>query len=350
MAQHDYVIANQSGSAFRADLNNALSATVTGNSGTSAPSTTYAYMIWNDTTSNQRKIRNSANNAWIVLSTLSGGNVFDDDVTFNGASYNLVWDKSDNALEFADNAKCTFGDSDLSIYHDGFHSYIAETGTGRLHINTSALRVNNAADNEILISAAENGTVDLYYDGAIKCYTTATGFKIHSGSHLHMDDGSKAMFGTSNDLQIYHNGANNIIESVSHPINIRMGGSENAIVCRQNGAAELYYDNSIKMATSSSGITVTGTVTETSDISLKNNINTIQNPLDLIEQIRGINFTWKNNGMKSMGVIAQDVEKVFPELVHGSEGSKSLQYSGLIGALVESVKELSAKLNALEAK
>ena len=51
----------------------------------------------------------------------------------------------------------------------------------------------------------------------------------------------------------------------------------------------------------------------------------------------------------SIGVIAQDVEKVFPELVHGEEGSKSLQYSGLIGALIESVKELSAKVAALEA-
>jgi hypothetical protein len=51
-----------------------------------------------------------------------------------------------------------------------------------------------------------------------------------------------------------------------------------------------------------------------------------------------------------MGVTAQDVEKVFPELVHGEEGSKTLQYSGLIGALIESVKELSAKVAALEAK
>ena len=49
-----------------------------------------------------------------------------------------------------------------------------------------------------------------------------------------------------------------------------------------------------------------------------------------------------------MGVIAQDVEKVFPELVRGEEGSKVLQYSGLIGALIESVKELSAKVDALE--
>ena len=51
-----------------------------------------------------------------------------------------------------------------------------------------------------------------------------------------------------------------------------------------------------------------------------------------------------------MGVTAQDVEKVFPELVHGEEGAKTLQYSGLIGALIESVKELSNKVAALEAK
>ena len=51
-----------------------------------------------------------------------------------------------------------------------------------------------------------------------------------------------------------------------------------------------------------------------------------------------------------MGVIAQDVEKVFPELVHGEEGEKSLQYSGLVGALIEAVKELSAKVAVLESK
>ena len=72
MAQHDYVIANQSGSAFRADLNNALAASVSTNSGSSAPSTTYAYMLWADTTNGILKIRNSANNAWIELLQLDG--------------------------------------------------------------------------------------------------------------------------------------------------------------------------------------------------------------------------------------------------------------------------------------
>lgn len=72
MAQHDYVIANQSGSSFRADLNNALAAIVSNNSGTSAPSTTYAYQWWADTTDAQLKLRNAANDGWIVITELDG--------------------------------------------------------------------------------------------------------------------------------------------------------------------------------------------------------------------------------------------------------------------------------------
>ena len=69
MAQHDYNIANQSGQAFRADLNNALAAIVSGNSGASAPSTTYAYQYWVDTASSPAllKQRNASNNAWVTL-------------------------------------------------------------------------------------------------------------------------------------------------------------------------------------------------------------------------------------------------------------------------------------------
>jgi hypothetical protein len=72
MAQHDYVLDNQSGLAFRQDLNNALAAIVSLNSGASAPSTTYAYQLWGDTTTGLLKLRNSANNAWISLRELDG--------------------------------------------------------------------------------------------------------------------------------------------------------------------------------------------------------------------------------------------------------------------------------------
>lgn len=70
MAQHDYVIDNQTAPNFRADLNNALAAIVSTNSGASAPSTTYANMMWYDTTANILKMRNEADDTWINLGTL----------------------------------------------------------------------------------------------------------------------------------------------------------------------------------------------------------------------------------------------------------------------------------------
>ena len=70
MAQDDYVIDNQTAPNFRADLNNALAAIVSTNSGSSAPSTTYANMMWYDTTADILKMRNEADDTWINLGTL----------------------------------------------------------------------------------------------------------------------------------------------------------------------------------------------------------------------------------------------------------------------------------------
>jgi hypothetical protein len=75
MAQHDYIIANQSGAAFRSDLNNGLAAIVSNNSGAAQPSTTYAYQWWSDTTTGLLKLRNAANNAWITIGTLADANL-----------------------------------------------------------------------------------------------------------------------------------------------------------------------------------------------------------------------------------------------------------------------------------
>jgi len=75
MAQHDYVIANQSGASFRSDLNNALSAVATNNSGSSEPSTIYAYQFWADTNTGLLKQRNAANSAWVTIGTLASTNL-----------------------------------------------------------------------------------------------------------------------------------------------------------------------------------------------------------------------------------------------------------------------------------
>ena len=71
MAQHDYVLDNASGLAFRGDVNDALAAIVSQNSGTAEPSPTFAFQLWADTTNGLLKIRNSANNAWVTIGTLA---------------------------------------------------------------------------------------------------------------------------------------------------------------------------------------------------------------------------------------------------------------------------------------
>ena len=78
-----------------------------------------------------------------------------------------------------DNVKSKFGTgNDLEIYHDGGNSRIKDVGTGSLIISGSLLYFNNAASNENMISATENAAVKLYYNGAQKLATTATGIDV----------------------------------------------------------------------------------------------------------------------------------------------------------------------------
>jgi hypothetical protein len=75
MSQHDYIIDNGTGSAVRADINSALTAIAGANSGSTAPSTTYAYQLWADTSTNKLKIRNGGNSAWLEVGDLTSANL-----------------------------------------------------------------------------------------------------------------------------------------------------------------------------------------------------------------------------------------------------------------------------------
>lgn len=86
-----------------------------------------------------------------------------------------------------------------------------------------------------------------------------------------------------------------------------------------------------------------------SDLNLKTNVNTIENSLDIVNSLRGVSFDWKVNGNKSYGVIAQELEKVLPDLVTTKE-NKSVNYNGLVGVLLQAVKELSAEVEELKKK
>jgi len=105
--------------------------------------------------------------------------------------------------------------------------------------------------------------------------------------------------------------------------------------------------------TSSGDFTATGNVTAYSDISLKENIETIPNALDKVLNLRGVEFDRidKEDNTHEIGVIAQEVEEVIPEVVlTNTEGIKSVAYGNLVGLLIESIKELKAEVNDLKAQ
>lgn len=82
----------------------------------------------------------------------------------------------------------------------------------------------------------------------------------------------------------------------------------------------------------------------TSDIALKENLNIINSPLDKIAQLNGYTFNWKENKKEAIGIVAQEVEKVFPELVvTGTDGVKRVNYDSLIPVMLEAIKELAKR-------
>lgn len=85
----------------------------------------------------------------------------------------------------------------------------------------------------------------------------------------------------------------------------------------------------------------------TSDVTLKQDVSIIDNALEMINQLEGVSWRWKETLIPSLGVTAQNVEKVAPELVTNGD-HKSVNYNGLIGVLIEAVKELKAEVDELK--
>jgi len=96
MSQHDYDIADGSGAAVRTDINNVLDAIVSQNSGSTAPTPTFSYQWWADTSSGKLKQRTGANNAWNVIGDLDANNLGQPNFTISssaatGGSNGDVW-------------------------------------------------------------------------------------------------------------------------------------------------------------------------------------------------------------------------------------------------------------------
>jgi hypothetical protein len=179
----------------------------------------------------------------------------------------------------------------------------------------------------------------------------------------------------TNDLQISKTSGNNsIIEESGTGDLILKSNNEVEIASGEMGeyfarftkdaGVQLFHDNNKKFETTSGGVAITGTLTATGDViayyssdkKYKDNIEQLDNALDKVKQIRGVRFDWndKQNAYQGhdIGVIAQEVEAVYPELVRDrvEDDSKAVDYVKLSAVLIEAVKELSAKVEELENK
>ena len=191
------------------------------------------------------------------------------DITdFNEDDYvSVTGDVMSGNLSFGDNDKAIFGaGSDLQIYHDGSNSIIKDAGAGNLFIDATDFKLRSAIG-ENMLTMTTNGKVGLRYNGLEKLATTSTGISVTGNATF--ADNDKAIFGAGNDLQIYHDGTHSKIQDTGtgdlkiQATNLLLEAIDgtNYIYCVDDGRVDLNYNGSVKLATTSTGIDVTGTVT-----------------------------------------------------------------------------------------
>ena len=108
----------------------------------------------------------------------TGITTFNNDVIFDGATagYDVVWDRSDNQLEFADNAKISLGsDGDMQLYHNGTTNLIQGANSKNIYIQGDDIAILNQAGNQTSIWCNSGGSVDIHFANSQKLRTTNTG-------------------------------------------------------------------------------------------------------------------------------------------------------------------------------
>jgi hypothetical protein len=153
----------------------------------------------------------------------------------------------------------------------------------------------------------------------------------------------------ANATTIYNSGGNQLILGTTNPI-IYMNGtaSGNTNVGINKSSPQYALDVS-------GAIYASGDITAGSDMRFKTLINTIENPLSTLKNLRGVSYHLKNlsTSTRKIGVIAQEVEKVLPEVVSTDDSPdkfKSVAYGNITALLIESIKELSGELEILKTR
>tara|TARA_R100001015_G_scaffold12012_2_gene5021 strand:+ start:61 stop:1182 length:1122 start_codon:yes stop_codon:yes gene_type:complete len=369
--QHDYIIDNSTGANVRSDINSVLQAIASNNSGSSAPSTTYAFQLFADTTNNVMKIRNAANNAFIELFQLDGTLTLED-----GSA-------SAPALSFRT-------DLDTGIAKNGTNGLMITTGgVQRFSVSSTEVNVNDTGAAIDFRVESDSNSAMLLVDGS------ANRVGIGAATPAATLDVAGDMIFTAANPQIQFNAGGPIIKLPAANTLTFLNSSTNEVFRIHSGGEILVNNTSTFDSVSSAkvqingegvaGLAITGNGTSAqsrvsffnpngrvgfiatensattystsgSDRTLKKNFeNWTENTLDLFKNInpQKFNFIHEDDGAtKSKGFIAQDMVSSFPE-AYVKEDIEDAKYyfnpSGMVIYLMKAIQELQAKVEALEA-
>ena len=324
-----------------------------------------------------------------------------------------------NGVDFNDSVKARFGDAnDLEIFHNGVDSVIKDAGTGSLEIRATDLKLNNSDNSKNMIKAIDGGAVELYHNGTKKAETTQYGFDLPGDNfELRLGAGNDLkIWHDSANSQIKNDTGALKFRSASYYIRSN-DDAKNSIVAIPTAQVDLYYDNALKFSTTSQGVqvaadqrleiingstwsgelvgkiehhannmyhqfnsnfivrnssgsnvlnvdssgngTFNANVSAYSDLRLKEDVKTIDNALNKVSKLRGVEYTRKETKAREIGVIAQEVKEIVPELVtientksdinpEGLEDLHTMKYANTVGLLIEAIKELKLEIEELK--
>ena len=236
-----------------------------------------------------------------------------------------------NATSTAVNIKFQASDADLygSVYgtHSNEMGFLDQDGNWTIRcIRDDEVRI---ADNNITQVAIGAGATGMGDYG-----TMTTGTTDGKGGYEGYGIGNRFVFmSSSTTLCGIYNDANN----------------EWCSQYRANAEVRLYHNGTEKFRTRSDGCQ-SNAFFYSSDERLKENIVTIDDSINKIKQLRGVEYDWKKSGKRDIGVIAQEVEKVIPEVVSTVDGKDEyvVEYGHMVGLLIEGIKEQQKEIDELK--
>jgi hypothetical protein len=293
----------------------------------------------------------------------SAGYLTSFDITTQTDSKYIRSNTSDNVTghtEWQDDYHVRLGNSaDMRLYHSSGNNYI-DCHTGSLYIRTNA-NTDVGGDIHLRPRSSENGVivrddaeVELYYNNALKMETTSSGITVLGNVD---SNGNVGNLNTTDDIGQQMEYGNTDVATLRCDANrwrVYFGGggqSREAFTVEEGGEVGIGDSTPSYKLDVAGTIRATGDVIAYSDERVKENIKTIDNSLEKVNKLRGVEFNKIGEDKKSIGVIAQEIEKVLPEVVKtDDEGMKSVAYGNVVGVLIEAVKELNKEVEELKTK